>query len=137
VICAGHWLVEHIKVFNDGEQTVNEKNRPLSIRTPTSPDSDAESNIVVREGYAYVGPRLCEPAVASDCQLTDPFVSDNCALTHYCRHSVWVPAGETEGSDNTLRIISDGGLQAAQWLQRQLGLAPIGALASRKSGSGP
>jgi hypothetical protein len=120
VICAERWLVDHRKVFNDGKATVNEK------------------NIVVREGYGYVGPHLCDPAVASDCLLIDPFLSEPCgsgALKQYCRHPAWVPVGETEGGDNTLRIISDGGLQAAQWLQRQLGLAPISARASKKSTS--
>lgn len=29
----------------------------------------SEENIVVREGYGYVGPRLCDPAVAADCKL--------------------------------------------------------------------
>jgi hypothetical protein len=113
VICAEHWLSDHTKVFNNGEPTVNEK------------------NIVVRQGYAYVGPRLCDPAVASDCSYTEPFHSEDCALMHYCRHSAWVPAGETEGGDNTRSILSDGGLKAARWLQRELGLAPIGTLAAR------
>jgi hypothetical protein len=118
VICAEHWLVDHTKVFNNGDPTVS------------------EDNTVVREGYAYVGPRLCDPAVQSDCEYTDPFVSEDCALKHYCRQSVWVPIGEAEGGDNTLRILSDGGLKSAQWLQRQLGLAQIEALASQNSGSG-
>jgi hypothetical protein len=117
-ICAEHWLIDHTRVFNDGEPTVNEQ------------------NIVVREGYAYVGPRLCDPAVASDCDYTDPFAWDDCALKHYCRPNVWVPVGETEGGDNTRGILSDGGLWAARSLERVLGLAQIGALASGKSASG-
>jgi hypothetical protein len=116
VICAEHWLVDHTKVFNNGEPMMNEK------------------NIVVREGYAYVGPRLCDPAFPSDCLFMSPFSS--CALKRYCRTSVWVPVGETEGGDNTGNILSDGGLQSARWLQRQLGLAPIGILVSQTSSSG-
>jgi hypothetical protein len=41
VVCAGRWLVDHARVFNNGKPTVSEE------------------NIVVREGYGYVGPRLC------------------------------------------------------------------------------
>ena len=118
VICAEHWLVDHTKVFNNGEQTVNDE------------------NIVVRQGYGYVGPQVCDPAVPSDCHFMDPFNSEDCALKHYCRHSVWVPVGETEGGDNTVRIISDGGLQAARWLQRNLGLAPIRSLVAAPFSSG-
>jgi hypothetical protein len=110
VICAAHWLVDHTKVFNNGEPTVNDK------------------NIVVREGYAYVGPRVCDPAVRSDCDFMDPFTSEDCALKRYCRPSVWVAVGETEGGDNTRGIISDGGSTAAGWLQKELGLGPIRAL---------
>jgi hypothetical protein len=55
VVCAEHWLVDHTKVLNDGKPIVNEK------------------NIVVREGYAYVGPRVCDPAAPSNCNRTDPF----------------------------------------------------------------
>lgn len=121
VVCAEHWLVDSAKVFRNGEPTVN------------------EDKVVVRHGYAYVGPRLCDPG-ASDCRLSDPFVHDPCGFPgSYCRSTgvVWFPVGETEGGDGTLRMLSDGGLKAAQWLQRQLGLAPIGALASEKSGSAP
>lgn len=118
VICAEHWLIDHTKVFNNGEQTVDER------------------NIVVRGGYAYVGPTLCDPEVAYDCNFTDPFVSEDCSLKHYCRHSVWVPVGETEGGDNTNEILSDGGLTAAHWLQRRLGLAPIEAVVSQTPSHG-
>jgi len=119
VICAEHWLIDHTRVFNNGEPTVDEQNR------------------VVREGYAYVGPRLCSPAAAFDCEYTGPFTSEeDCVFAHYCRQSVSVPIGETEGGDNTNNILSDGGLKAARWLQRQLGLAPIEALASQASASG-
>src|SRR5882672_6086497 len=59
-ICAEHWLIEHTKVLNNGEPTVNDE------------------NIVVRHGYAYIGPRLCDPAVPSDCDLETPFVSEDC-----------------------------------------------------------
>ena len=107
VICAEHWLIDHTTVFNNGEPTINAK------------------NTVVREGYGYVGPRICDPTVPDQCSFMDPFVSEDCALKRYCRHSVWVPLGETEGGDNTTQIISDRGLHAAGWLQRNLGLAPI------------
>lgn len=113
VICAQHWLVDHTKVFNNGEPTVD------------------ETNTVLREGYAYVGPGLCDPAIASGCKYTSPFDSEDCVLKHYCRQSVWVPVGETEGADNTNDILSDGGLKAVRWLQRQLKLAPIVAIASQ------
>jgi hypothetical protein len=115
VICAEHWLVGHTKVFNNGEQTVNDK------------------NIVVREGYAYVGPRVCDLAVPSDCVFTSPFIAEDCALKHYCRHFVWVPVGETEGGDSTRSILSDRGLRSARWLQPHLGLAPIKALVAAPS----
>jgi len=113
VICAERWLVDHTKVFNDGEPTLDEK------------------NTVVREGYAYVGPRLCDPAGCSHCNLTGPFSGEDCSLRHYCRHALWVPVGETEGGDNTNRILSDGGLKAARWLQQHLKLAAIEALTSQ------
>lgn len=119
VICAEHWLIDHTKVFNNGEPFVN-----------------GEKNVVVRWGYAYVGPQLCDPAALPICHLVDPFKSKDCALTHYCRHPVWVPVGETEGGDNTAEIISDGGLKIALWLQRNLGLTPISALAATTSNSG-
>jgi hypothetical protein len=118
VICAEHWLVDHTKVFNNGEPTVNDENR------------------VVRWGYAYVGPRLCDPAVPSDCDYMSPFASEDCSLKHYCRPAVYVDVGETEGGDNTRSIISDQGLGAANWLQQELGLSPIKALAPAPSRSG-
>jgi hypothetical protein len=116
VVCAEHWLIDHTKVFNNGDPTVDEK------------------NIVVREGYAYVGPRLCDPEVASDCNFTDPFNLEDCSLKHYCRHSVWVPVGEPDGGDNTNNILSDSGLKSARWLQQQLKLSPIEALIIQASG---
>jgi hypothetical protein len=116
VVCAEHWLIDHTKVFNNGDPTVNEK------------------NIVVREGYAYVGPRLCDPEVASDCNFTGPFNLEDCSLKHYCRHSMWVPVGETEGGDNTNNILSDSGLKSAHLLQQHLKLSPIEALISQASG---
>jgi hypothetical protein len=66
VICATHWLVDHTRVFNNGEPTVNEK------------------NFIVRLGYAYVGPKICHPA-AADCSYRDPFLAEDCALGDYCR----------------------------------------------------
>ena len=107
VVCAEHWLIDHAKVFNNGEPTVNEE------------------NVVVREGYGYVGPRICDPEATSDCSFSGPFNLEDCSLKHYCRHSVWVPMGETEGGDSTNNILSDRGLKAARWLQRHLKLAPI------------
>ena len=117
VVCAEHWLIDHTRVFNNGEPTVNDE------------------HVVVREGYGYVGPRLCDPAVASDCHYMTPFDVEDCSLKHYYRHNVWVPVGETEGGDNTNHILADGGLEAAQWLQRRLGLSQIQALASPKGNS--
>jgi hypothetical protein len=117
-ICAAHWLIEHTKVLNNGEPTANDE------------------NIVVRHGYAYIGPRLCDPAVPSNCDLETPFVSEDCALTRYCRQSVGVPIGGNELGDNTRSIISDGGLETARWLQQQLGLAPIRALVAAQFTSG-
>jgi len=119
VICAEHWLVDHTRVFNNGEPTVSDK------------------NIVVREGYAYVGPRVCDPAVPDQCDFMDPFYSEDCALKHYCRESTWVPVGETEGGDNTRSIISDQGSKAASGIEKALGLAPIKALVAAQSVSGP
>ena len=59
-------LIDHNKVFNNGEPTVN------------------DDNSVVRLGYAYVGPRLCDPAAPSDCDYMSPFASEDCFLKHYC-----------------------------------------------------
>lgn len=116
VICAEHWLVDHTRVFNNGKPTVNNE------------------NIVVREGYGYVGPRLCDPSVPSDCRFSTPFCVG--MVNRYCVHGVWVPVGETEGGDSTNSILSDGGLESACWLQHRLGLAPIGALVSQTPASG-
>lgn len=115
VICAERWLVDHTQVFNNGEPAVD------------------ENHIIRRWGYAYVGPRLCDPETASECEYTDPFVSEDCSLKHYCRTEVWIPVSETEGGDNTNQILSDGGLRVARSLQKQLGLAQIAALASPKN----
>jgi hypothetical protein len=115
VICAEHWLIDHTKVFNDGRGTVQTVN--------------GKENIAVRWGYGYVGPALCNPSVNSYCERTTPFSFDDCGYTRYCRTSiVGVPIGETNGVDNTNHILSAGGLREAQWLQRQLGLTPIGAV---------
>jgi hypothetical protein len=118
VICAEHWLIDHTKVFNDGKPTVNDK------------------NIVVREGYAYIGPLLCDPKVPLDCAYTDPFSTGDAAASQYSRHNVWVSVGQTSGGDNTRRIISDRGSQAAGFIQKQLGLAPIRARVIIPSSSG-
>jgi hypothetical protein len=108
-ICAAHWIVDHTNVANNGKPTISD-------------------NIVVRNGYAYVGPRLCDPAVRSSCHFINPIRWPDARSQHY-RESVWVPVGETEGSDCTSSIISDRGLEVAHWLQRHLGLAPIAAVA--------
>jgi hypothetical protein len=80
VICAEHWLIDHTKVFNNGEPTVNDGNR------------------VVRWGYAYVGPRLCDPAVPSDCDYMSPFASEDCFLKHYCRPAVSSTSAKPRGA---------------------------------------
>jgi hypothetical protein len=118
VICAEHWLIDHTKVFNNGEPTANDDNR------------------VVRWGYAYVGPRLCDPAVPSACDYMSPFTSEDCSLKHYCRPAVYVGVGETEGGDNTRSIGSDKGSRAAIWLEKELGLSPSKVLVPAPSGSG-
>jgi hypothetical protein len=105
VTCAAHWMVENVKVVNDGMPLTN------------------ENHVVIREGYGYVGPRVCDPDVADHCRLYMPFGSSG-----YRRHAVWVPVGETEGGDNTSGMLSTSGLHSAQWLQRMLGLAPIEAI---------
>lgn len=121
VICAEHWLIDNSKIFNNGEPTLKTVN---------------DKNIVVREGYAYVGPRLCDPAIPSDCEFLDPFLAEDCALRRYCRTSLFgVPMGEIEGGDNTRDILSDGGLWAARAIQKQLGLSPIKELVTVISSS--
>jgi hypothetical protein len=122
VICAEHWLIDHTQVFNNG----NGMTKPVK-----------DMNVAVREGYGYVGPRLCDPSISSDCQLTGPFNFDDCGFTRYCRTSVAVvPIGETNGGDNTNRVLSTGGLKEAQWLQKRLGLTPIGTLVIQRPVSG-
>jgi hypothetical protein len=123
VICAEHWLIDHTNVFNNGEPTLKTVN---------------DKNIVVRVGYAYVGPRLCDPAAPSDCEFIDPFIAEDCALKRYCRTPGFAVAiGEIGGGDNTQSILSDGGLWAARAIQKELGLFPIKALeAVRLSSSG-
>jgi hypothetical protein len=94
-------------------------------------------NVVVREGYGYVGPALCSPSVTSYCEHTGPFTFDDCGYTRYCRTSfVDVPIGEINGGDHTNHLLSAGALREAQWLQRHLGLIPIGALATPHPASG-
>jgi hypothetical protein len=116
VICAEHWLIDHTKVFNNGEATLKTVN---------------DKNVVVREGYAYVGPRLCDPADSSDCEFMDPFIAEDCSLKRYCRTPGFqVAIGEIEGGDNTQGILSDGGLWAARSIQKELGLSPIKELVS-------
>jgi len=114
VLCAAHWIVDHTKVVNDGKPTTNVQ------------------GTIVREGFAYVGPRLCDPS-DSECRLRFPFndepiTPDDKPQSGHSRVHVWVPVGETEGGDNTKSILSDGGLRTARWIQRRLGLAPIQAI---------
>ena len=122
VSCAEYWLIDHTRVFNNGNgmtKTVNDR------------------NMLVREGYGYIGPRLCDPSIFSFCHLTGPFNFDDCGYTHYCRTSiVVVPVGETEGHDNTVGILSDGGLDSTRWLQKHLGLTPIATLVIQRPASG-
>jgi len=120
VICAEHWLIDHTKVFNNGEPTLKTVN---------------DKNIVVREGYAYVGPLLCDPAIPSDCDFLDPFLAEDCALRRYCRTSLVVAIGKIGGGDNTRNILSDGGLWAARAIQKELGLSPIKELVAVTSSS--
>ena len=104
VICAEHWLIDHTKVFNEGKGAVQMVNG---------------TNVVVREGYGYVGPALCSPSVTSYCEHTGPFTFDDCGYTRYCRTSiVGVRIGEILGGDDTSDVLSKGGLREAQWLQR-------------------
>src|ERR1700693_167958 len=84
VICAEHWLIDHIKVFNNGEPTLKTVN---------------DRNIVVRVGYAYVAPLLSDPAVRSDCEFIDPFLAEDCALKRYCRTSLFgFPLAKSEAA---------------------------------------
>lgn len=137
VICAEHWLVDHPKVSHIAEQIV-------------------EQNLVVGDGFAYVGPRLCDPAIVTECKLTDPFASEGCVLKHYCRHHIWVPIGETERDprfisngedwggkvdfivgDGIPGFISNRGMGPVDVIQRALGLAPIKTLMAAPPPSGP
>jgi hypothetical protein len=122
VICAQHWLIDHAKVFNNGEGTSQPK--------------DGEK-ILVREGYAYVGPLLCDPSETSYCEHKMPFLFDDCGYTRYCRTAiVHLQIGEADHGDRTKQMLSEGGLWAAQWLQRHLGLMPIGTLQTSHPASG-
>ena len=122
VICAEHWLIDHANVFNNGKGTVQPK--------------DGE-NILVREGYGYVGPNLCNPTVTSYCEHTIPFLFDDCGYTRYCRTAiVQLQIGETEQGDRTNQILSAGGLWEAQWLQKHLGLKAIGTVLTSHPASG-
>ncbi len=98
-------MVENVKMVSDGMPLTN------------------ENGIVIREGYAYVGPRVCDPEVTGHCRLSLPFGAIRST-------AVWVPVGETGGGDNTNGMLSTGGLHSAQWVQRMLGLAPINAIAA-------
>ena len=93
--------------------------------------------VLVREGYAYVGPELCNPSETSYCEHKMPFLFDDCGYTRYCRTAiVHLQIGETGHGDRTNEILSAGGLWEAQWLQRHLGLMPVGTLQTSHPASG-
>jgi len=122
VICAEHWLIDHAKVFNNGEGT--------------SQVRDGE-RILVHEGYAYVGPNLCDPLETSYCEHKLPFLYDDCGYTHYCRTAMMqLQLGETDPGDRTKQMLSEGGLWEAQWIQKHLGLTPVETLAKPHPASG-
>jgi len=106
VICAHRWLVDHVKVVKGGE-----------------PDTD-ENRGIVRYGYAYVGPRLCDPAAVAVCRYTMPDNWDCVSRKRQCQPTLWVPVGETEGGDSTLRMLSGEALQSVQWLEGRVRLSP-------------
>jgi hypothetical protein len=41
-----------------------------------------DRDILVRECYGYVGPRLCDPSTSLSCQLAGPFTVDYPLLSH-------------------------------------------------------
>jgi len=108
-ICAARWLTENTKLQNDGKEQTD------------------KDNVVIRWGYGYVGPSVCDPPSTSDCQPTSPFVWSS-------RHSgvkvdaVYVPLGELGNSGNIEAVMKSGGLGAARFLQRQLSLTKIDQL---------
>lgn len=114
VICAEQWLVDHINVVNNGEPTVN------------------ENKDIVRYGYAYVGPRVCDPVVVADCSYTMPFFWDCVRRKRNCPAVLGVPIGETEGGDSTRGMLSGEALRSTQWLHERLNLARSGATVSPK-----
>ena len=75
VTCAAHWMVNNVKVVNDGAPLAN------------------EHRVVIRQGYDYVGPLVCDPDVVDHCRLYKPFDSSD-----YYRYSVWIPIGQTKES---------------------------------------
>ena len=109
VICATHWIVENTKVFNDGKQLTN------------------KDNVVIRVGYGYVGPHVCDPIFTSECRLTSPFSWPSRHNAVYV-DAVYVPLGEPGNAGNTDTMMKTGGVESAHFLQRQLGLAPINQL---------
>jgi hypothetical protein len=106
VLCAEQWLRENTKVANDGKAQTN------------------KDNVLIRVGYAYVGPRICDPGFTSECQLTSPF-------TWPSRHNgvkvddVWVPLAEPS-SGNPLAVPTS--VRVGSFLARWLGLSPINRL---------
>jgi hypothetical protein len=107
VTCASDWMAKRTKVPHEGVPITN------------------KDNIVIREFYAYIGPRICNPQSTSGCVFSNP----NFRTPPY-HHSVWVPVGETEGGDSTEKIMKDGGLRTAKWLQKVLGLHRIDEMES-------
>ena len=111
VLCAAHWIVEHTKVINQGE--------------PVRSDHH-----IVKWGYAYWGPVLCDPQ-SPDCHHgVMPFNDEPQPKSIHDRVAFWVPVGVVENSETTNRIISDGGLRVVKRLQQQLGLAPMQTIVS-------
>lgn len=108
ILCAAHWIVDHTKIVNEGKPTTK------------------EGRGIVRWGFAYVGPALCDPH-DSECRFTFPFNDEpqDPQRPGRDRVAVHVLIGEAGEGDSTTQIISDGGLRAAKWLQGRLGLAPI------------
>jgi hypothetical protein len=99
VECAAHWIVKNTKVPNAGMPITNREGG------------------VTHWVYGYVGPRVCKSTASPDCELSNPLLTDG-------YHSATIPVGEPENG-STKSILSDGGLRAAQSLQRHLGLRRI------------
>ena len=102
VICAAQWLRENVKLPNDGKQVTN------------------KDNIVIRVGYAYVGPHICDPTSTSECQLTSPFAWPS-QPNGVKVDAAYVPVGEP-GNGEMMRF---GGVPDTRSIARWLGLSQI------------